>query len=890
MRVRMQGPQPDKLQEQNKRHKWPAWVRVVGFFLALLLIIAGATIWVLNSLGSLTTLLSTIFAALGVVLGLFQLVPLFFPARKSETSTTSTSTQPILVNIPAFQFTPSQTLMIHDQATFRGIQAMPPPTDPETILPREKDVQEVYARLTQPGATAIVLTGIAGIGKSTLAALVLNYVEKQRLAGTGSFSGDSIWLSIDEKTTFLDLAGNLFNAVEKPLPDFSHLAPQNQAAVLFNLLGTLDRSRLVVLDQFENLLDWETGRALAGRPGVSEWLDAINSQPCTCRILLTCRLWPESTRKFPPTCMQEYPVGSFEVSEGMELLRKQGVKAAQATDTELREAVMRFDAHALALSLLASILRHNRSLKLKDLFEEQTYAHVWLGDIARNLLDYIYKVQLDQVQRELLLAFSVFREPVRLEAAQALKNRIPRAQLLSALNVLLIQHLVQASEEGRYQLHAIVAHYASSHFNEKSERANQRVLQAMHAKAVRYYLQQAEKNRLLRNDARIMSDVQPFIEAIWHQCRAKQWRKAYGLAIREHLFADLRSWREYAVLLELCQLFLPEKRRLEPLHAALIYSNLAWACDELGKKKEALLYYEEALDIFRKLKDRWRQAETLNNLGGVYLALEEKEEALLCFEKALNIGREVWDRGREGAALNNLGGVYDELGEKEKALFYYEKSLHIRRDVGDRVGEDASLNNLGGIYLALGEKEKAISYYEEALYIRRDVGDRVGEAATLQSLGEMYGSLGEKEKAISYYKEAWHVRREAGDRAGEGVVLYGLGSIYKDLGQKEKALESYEEALHMKQEVGDHAGERVTLLSIGALYLEQAHYDVALAYFLLARYALEKIQSPPSGVEEEWMVILRRKVGVQQFATLLAKVEPQAQEIVEKSLREGAYT
>ncbi|HEY6287021.1 MAG TPA: NB-ARC domain-containing protein, partial [Ktedonobacteraceae bacterium] len=372
----------------------------------------------MNSLGSLTILLSTIFAAIGVVLGFLQLVPLFFPAKQPDIST-----PPIFINIP-----PSQMPMEGDKSTFRGIQAMPPPTDPETILPRKKDVQEVHTRLTQSGTTAIVLTGIGGIGKSTLAALVFNYVEEQRLT-TGLFSGKSLWFSIDEKTSFLDLAGNLFDALDRPLPDFSHLAPQNQAEVLFTLLNTTDRSCLVVLDQFENLLDWNTGHALAERPGVSEWLDAINSQHCTCRILLTCRLWPHGTREFPPTCLQEFPVKDLEVSEGMELLRKQGVNASQATDSELRAAVMRFDAHALALSLLASILRHNRSLKLKDLLEEQTYSHAWHGDIARNLLDYIYKVQLDHMQRQLLLAFSVFRVPVQLEAVQALMKRISPIQL-----------------------------------------------------------------------------------------------------------------------------------------------------------------------------------------------------------------------------------------------------------------------------------------------------------------------------------------------------------------------------------------------------------------------------------------------------------------------------
>lgn len=48
-------------------------------------------------------------------------------------------------------------------------------TDAHIIQPRERTVEEVYAKLTQSNITALALTGIAGIGKSTLADLIANY-------------------------------------------------------------------------------------------------------------------------------------------------------------------------------------------------------------------------------------------------------------------------------------------------------------------------------------------------------------------------------------------------------------------------------------------------------------------------------------------------------------------------------------------------------------------------------------------------------------------------------------------------------------------------------------------------------------------------------------------
>src|ERR1700758_4786689 len=80
--------------------------------------------------------------------------------------------------------------------------------------------------------TAIVLTGIGGIGKSTLAALIYRYAEQQRHVGKGPFTAEPLWLRVDPTVAMADLAGNLCEALGKPIPDLSSLSPQNQAYAL----------------------------------------------------------------------------------------------------------------------------------------------------------------------------------------------------------------------------------------------------------------------------------------------------------------------------------------------------------------------------------------------------------------------------------------------------------------------------------------------------------------------------------------------------------------------------------------------------------------------------------------------------------------------------------
>src|SRR5260221_7205691 len=370
-------------------------------------------------------------------------------------------------------------------------------------------------------------------------------MEEQCRFGSGPFAAEGLWLTVNDSVAFIDLASTIFDALGKPLPDFSSLSSHSQVLSLMNTLNSADKPRLIVLDQFEQFLDAQTGLPLANRPGVGEWLDALNSQLCRCRFLVTSRPRPRGTHEYPPIFVQEYRVEGLSIAEGMSLLRQQGVKE---TDTAIQMAVKRCNGHAYALILLASLLSDFR-ISLIALLENST---LWAGDIAANILDSIYTQQLSERQQELLKAFSVFREAVPPEAVQAIVTTISEAQLFAALKVLRTQHLLQAVGEGQYRLHAIVAEYAQRHFDEHDELSNVQALQVAHTRAAQYFQRQV-KNCPPRGKRQGISDIQPLVEMVWHYCQAEQWREAYNLMEQEELFIDLTRWGRSTTLLDLCK-------------------------------------------------------------------------------------------------------------------------------------------------------------------------------------------------------------------------------------------------------------------------------------------------------------------------------------------------
>ena len=82
-------------QVQEKSSKWPKRVRIMLFVCALLILITGAVIWVLNSLNSTPALLTTLFGAAAAIIAFIQLIPIIFPAK-----TPDPVNPPITVNTP----------------------------------------------------------------------------------------------------------------------------------------------------------------------------------------------------------------------------------------------------------------------------------------------------------------------------------------------------------------------------------------------------------------------------------------------------------------------------------------------------------------------------------------------------------------------------------------------------------------------------------------------------------------------------------------------------------------------------------------------------------------------------------------------------------------------
>jgi CHAT domain-containing protein len=244
----------------------------------------------------------------------------------------------------------------------------------------------------------------------------------------------------------------------------------------------------------------------------------------------------------------------------------------------------------------------------------------------------------------------------------------------------------------------------------------------------------------------------------------------------------------------------------------------------------ALQSWEQALKIYREIKDRQGEGVVLGNLGIAYDALGDYRKAINYQQQSLAIDRERKDRLGESRSLGNLGLAYYSLGDYPQAIGYQQQRLKIALAIEDRLGEGQSLGNLGLAYNALSDYPKAIEYYQQCLALLRSSKDYLGESVVLHNLGDTYTNLGDYPKAIAYQQQSLAIQRELKDLDGEAKSLGSLGIVYRQLGEYYKAIAHQQQSLAIQRELKDFQGESATLGNIGNIYINLEDYPKAIDY------------------------------------------------------------
>ena len=273
------------------------------------------------------------------------------------------------------------------------------------------------------------------------------------------------------------------------------------------------------------------------------------------------------------------------------------------------------------------------------------------------------------------------------------------------------------------------------------------------------------------------------------------------------------------------------------------YHHLGCIKDQQADYKEALHYYERALEIKEKSlpANHFDLATSYNNIGSVYMNLGDYSKALSFYERALEI-REKSVLGQHPSlaiSYNNVGSVYDSMGEYWKALSFYERALEIRqrRLPDNHPSLASSYNNIGLVYKNMGEYSKALSSHEQALQIQQKSlpENHPSLAISYSNIGSVYYSMGEHSKALSLYEKDLKLSKKIlpDDHPALASSYNNIGLVHHSMGENSKALSFYERALEIRQKKlpVNHPDLATSYSNIASVYGSIGKYPKALSFY-----------------------------------------------------------
>ncbi|MEO5931211.1 MAG: tetratricopeptide repeat protein [Candidatus Kapaibacterium sp.] len=281
-------------------------------------------------------------------------------------------------------------------------------------------------------------------------------------------------------------------------------------------------------------------------------------------------------------------------------------------------------------------------------------------------------------------------------------------------------------------------------------------------------------------------DVPAMADALYH-------RGLCNLALSSHDMARADFRESY-------NLFLSADRKWETAMAALAIGNVE---GELGDVRQALSWYQMALDRCSGTESREAEAKVLEAFGNAYSGLGDYAKALHYFLRCLAIQEEMNDVDGIGVALSTVGRLYGLTGDYDAAFDYFTRGLEYFRRSGNRYQEVKALTNLGSVHYSRGELEIALEYSLTALTIYEALEDKSNFAATLASIGKIYEQIGEFDVALECQGRALHALEGVDDHHLHVSVLLSIGNLYQQTGAYNDALIVCEQALRIAQEIDE---------------------------------------------------------------------------------------
>jgi tetratricopeptide (TPR) repeat protein len=262
-----------------------------------------------------------------------------------------------------------------------------------------------------------------------------------------------------------------------------------------------------------------------------------------------------------------------------------------------------------------------------------------------------------------------------------------------------------------------------------------------------------------------------------------------------------------------------------------------------GNYLQTIKYYDQALGIFKELKDKKGMSVCYHNFGMAHYYLGDFDKAAINYKSAILYAEEANAQRRLSISLVGLGTLYSKQGEYDKGVESFAKAIQIDEKIGNKKGISNGLVNLGTLYNRQAKYTYALENFHKSLDIKEQIGDIRGTAAVLSNLGGVYERLDRDGDALSYYNKAYAIQERLKDKDGTVNTLINIALIEMKRNRFSNARNSLKTALSLSEDLGNKSKVADCLANMATVEMRGKNHDLALRYLKRAVAINEAIGS-----------------------------------------------
>lgn len=654
---------------------------------------------------------------------------------------------------------------------------------PKYFVGRDTELEDIHNGIEDDKSFVIVIHGIAGIGKTTLALKVVqDFQEELNILWYRFHKWDTL------RNTLATISEFLMELNKKRLK--SYLASHSSIDLhdLVNILADdlEDTNTLFVFDDFQRVKE-NIGDFFSMLNEVMNKVKGVNL------IVVGRQILPFYDRSdvVVEKRILEIQLSGLDQESSKKLLHTDGISEGM-----FQKIYTLTQGHPLFLELITSV---------EDIKEQK--------DIKRYIYEEIFS-KLAEEERQLLQIISVYRYPV-LSKAFFLEDTIN----YETLDKLVERALVQEISYDEYDVHDLIREFFYT-------RLTPALREKYHKEAGEYYMEEG--------------DDRSRIEAQYHFIKSDQQDKAVKFALVYG--QDLISKGHVESFLDILNIFIEED--VEPKDWAELMLLKAEILTISGDWDKAYEFYDQAILISEKIGEDRTLAESLRKKADLLMKRAQRDKAKVSFEESLKISKKTKDNNGIAECLRGLGHINSVAGDFDQAIDNYEKALEYAKLINNLNLIAKIYIDLGTVYGNTEDFEQAIKFLEMGIEVLEETGNVYETAKLYNNLGIVLRNTNKLDRALQYFEQCIKLSESNGDIRQLAYGINSAGIVYSQMGEFEKALEYLNDANDIFEKLQERFKIATIYVDYGIIYKNQKMWKKALANFEKGVKILEELKLP----------------------------------------------